>query len=49
MNPVPALLLCLKFGYALFALLLPDFAPLLVPVLQHLNNNRPAATGAIRT
>ncbi len=48
MNPASALLLCLKLGYAVLALLLPDLAPLLVPVLRHLSVSRPAAAGAIQ-
>lgn len=43
MNPIPILLLCAKFGYAALAMLSPDIALVLSPLLDRL---APATTAA---
>lgn len=46
MNLIPTLLLCAKFGYAVLAMLSPDIALVLSPLLDALIRLLPAAPGA---
>lgn len=43
MNPIPTLLLCARFGYAALAMLSPDVALALSPLLDALHRPAPAA------
>ena len=46
MNPIPTLLLCAKFGYAALAMLSPDIALVLSPLLDALARLAPAVASA---
>lgn len=48
MNPIPTLLLCAKFGYAALAMLSPDIALLVSPLLDLLRRRAPARAPAKR-
>jgi hypothetical protein len=49
MNPIPTLMLCAKFGYAVLAMLSPDIALVVSPLLDLLNRLAPATTAATST
>jgi hypothetical protein len=48
MNPIPTLLVCAKFGYAVLAMLSPDIALVVSPLLDLLNKLGPTAARAVQ-